>query len=192
MKSAFFLALALLTCFSISAQAQTRSSKMKYRVYEDSYSNSVSTDRPNAVSVELAGRGIGWGINYDRSLNESFGVGIGYSNYELTSHFYLAGTSITRRSNVTIIPFYGNFYFQPHRHRGFLSAGASLAKVDQEVGWGTHNRNALSFADSGFIPTIGGGYEFRAVSGFLFRASIYSFLARNTMVWPGLTFGGTF
>jgi hypothetical protein len=190
MRSTFLLALALLTVVCASTQVNAQSGRTKYLVSESYDYDSVSTVRPNAVSFELAGRGIGYGVNYDRSINDAVALGVGFATYSLGVPSTIRNVSYDL--TVTYIPLYANFYFQPNRHRGFLSAGATLTHVKGKVNSNYTEINGINAARSGFLGTLGGGYEFRASSGFLFRASLYKFLGPSLPLWPGITLGGTF
>src|SRR4051812_18289452 len=77
--------------------------------------DNVAEERPNAIAGELFGRGLLYSINYDRSLNDSFAIGAGFSYWSVSSYY--------SKTSVVVVPVYGNYYFSPDSHRGFLTAG---------------------------------------------------------------------
>lgn len=182
------LALAAPDTTSVQAQAQAQAS---YGEREH-----TSMTRPNALSGEVLGRGGLYSVNYDRSFTEMFAAGAGISTWGYTSGL---GTS----RSILIVPVYGNFYFQPGPKRGFLTAGADIAVASSRQSsylYGSSTSTSSSDNDSTFKTTnsgvaaiVGGGYEFRGESGFLFRATGYLLIASGGVLpWAGASFGGTF
>lgn len=138
----------------------------------------VSTDyRRNALSLELLGRGLLYSFDYDYLIHDDVALGIGASTYSFSS-----GTS---SANVTFIPLYANYYFTPGEHRWFASGGVNLIHAS-----GTLDQSE-KISGSGAAGIIGGGYEFRGESGFLFRASPYVFVGKASGVWLGISIGYT-
>lgn len=165
----------------LAAPSKPTKKVRKYYVEEEvvSENSSVATQRPNAVYAELLGRGALYSIGYDRSLSENWAVGGGFSYFGATS----GGVSFS----AFILPFYGNYYFSPGPHRGFISAGVDVVVVSSSINnWG-------GISATGALGTLGGGYEYRGEGGFLFRAAPYVFLGQGGVrLWGGLSFGGTF
>lgn len=175
------------------AQGETRL-KRRYVVVESTYEN-VGEARPNAFSVELLGRGLLYGLAYDRQLTDWLALGVGYTSADSGS-----GADSSRVS-WTMIPVYGNFYFTPNNHRGFLTAGLNFISVEAQFTERTVSRETFGVETtstnargSAAFAVVGGGYEFRGDGGFLFRASLYQMLlgAAGSLTWFGLGFGVAF
>lgn len=142
----------------------------------------VGEDRPNALAFELLGRGILYGITYDRSLNDQWALGAGFSAWKVDNEYKTTSVS------VVVIPIYTNYYFSPERNRGFLTAGLDLvaASVSDKV-----DNSTLS--GSGGLLVLGGGYEYRGDSGFLFRLAPYLLAGSGgARFWFGISFGYAF
>jgi hypothetical protein len=141
-------------------------------------SEGVSLDRPNAISIELLGRGGYYTFDYDYSVTDLIGLGVGIAAYNLTSN----GNS----ASLFILPVYGNFYFQPGPHRGFLTAGLDIVSISGTL-------SGTTFGASGAAPVLGGGYEFRGEEGFLFRGAGYIVIGNSDVAFTiGLSFGYAF
>lgn len=191
---AFALAFsALAQAAEISAQGQTSSKKRKVMLVEEEEVGASDLGK-NGLSVELLGRGLLYGLYYDRLLTEQIALGIGFSNFSASSE--------TSKSTATIIPIYGNFYFTKGSHRPFITGGADIVTVT----WNHTNTSSSTFirgedpwgrpytdnkgSASGTIPVLGGGYEFRGQGGFLFRGTLYQmFAGAKNVTWFGLSFG---
>lgn len=169
---------------------QTTVKRKKVAIVEED--SSPSDLGKNVVAFELLGRGLLYGVSYDRMISENVALGMGYSNWSAGSQDF--------RINFNIIPVYANYYFQPGSHRGYISGGAELisAKWDFDSSISTTytdafgNKRTNAGAASGVAPIVGGGYEYRGDGGFLFRATGYLLVAAKTQPWFGLTFGGAF
>lgn len=139
----------------------------------------TSTSRPNALSIELLGRGALYSIDYDRSVSSSVGLGFGFS------YFGASDQGIT--FSAAVVPFYVNFYFAPGPSRVFISGGADFVYVSANV------QDYLGFSATGVLGTAGVGYEYRGDGGFLFRLAPYVLIgAGGTQVWGGVSFGYAF
>jgi hypothetical protein len=174
--------LALVTCaLSLTFQAKAEDypgapahDPGKGRIYD----SNPADDRPNALSIELLGRGLLYSFNYDRSLSEHFALGVGIAAYSASSN----GSS----ASAVIIPVYGNYYFSPGPHRGFVTAGVDIVSVSA-------NLSGNTIGAGGAAPIIGGGYEYRGEGGFLFRFPAYILIGNGqSTVTIGLGFGFTF
>ncbi len=108
---------ALLTSYSVFAGT----------THVDTDVENVAEERPNAISAELLGRGFLYSINYDRSLNESFAIGAGFS--------YWSVSSFASKASIFAVPVYGNYYFSPDSNRGFLTAGLDFVGASVTENW---------------------------------------------------------
>lgn len=140
---------------------------------------SVATSRPNALSVEILGRGGAYSLNYDHSMSDSVGLGVGFAYYGLN----VDGVS----ASIAVIPVYVDYYFSPDNHRGFLTGGVDVVIISAKIdNWG-------AFKGSGALGVLGGGYEYRGDGGFLFRVAPYMMVgAGGVAVWGGISFGYAF
>lgn len=139
-------------------------------------SDSAYTDyRRHSVSLELLGRGLLYSFNYDYLIHDDIAVGAGLSTYSFSS-----GTSNAR---LTFVPVYANYYFTPGEHRWFASGGVNLIHASGSID------KDEKISGSGAAGILGGGYEFRGDSGFLFRATPYVFVGKASGVWLGLSLG---
>src|SRR4051812_43194574 len=78
-----------------------------YEASESIHNSNVALDRPNALSLEIMGRGLLYSVDYDRSISYQVALGIGISIFSLNSSLNEASGSIR------MIPIYSNFYFSP-------------------------------------------------------------------------------
>jgi hypothetical protein len=144
-----------------------------------------STERPNAVSFELLGRGLLYSLDYDRQVTDEVAIGIGYSQfgqgeYDKNGVHYDA-------IHITVIPVYLNYYLENSgTQRWYITGGLDFVS-------GTISSNGFSDTGSGVGIVAGGGYEYRSDSGFLFRATPYIVASTGgARLWGGLTFGYAF
>jgi hypothetical protein len=138
----------------------------------------VSMDRPAVFSFEILGRGGYYSLDFDYSVNDEISLGAGLAAYSLSSN--------SSSASIVILPLYGNFYFQPGPHRGFLSAGLDIVSISA-------NLSGTSFGASGVAPVLGGGYEYRGENGFVFRGAPYLVIGNSQIGFTiGLSFGYAF
>ncbi len=133
--------------------------------------------RRNGMSLELLGRGLLYSFNYDYLLRDNLALGAGVSSYSISS-----GSS---SASAWIIPVYANYYLTEGTHRWFTTAGANLIFASSTAG------NDSRVSGSGLAGVLGGGYEYRGNSGFLFRAAPYVFVGKTSGAWLGVSFGYT-
>lgn len=141
-------------------------------------SQAGAENRQHTVSLELLGRAGLYSFNYDYSFNPNVSAGAGFSFYSISS----GGDSAT----LIILPVYVNYYFMEHVHRPFVSGGIDLLFASAKVG------GSGTFTGSGAAAIIGGGYEYKGDSGFVFRAAPYFLIASNSGLWLGLSAGYSF
>ena len=152
---------------------------------DDSSPESIATERPNAISFELLGRGLLYSIDYDRSLSDSIAVGVGYSSWgvDATSS---DGTTYAA-ATIRIIPLYLNYYFyNSGGNRWFVTGGIDIISASFDF-------DGFRLSGTGAVFTGGVGYEYRAHNGFLIRVNPYIFGGFSAaQVWLGITLGYTF
>jgi len=134
----------------------------------------VRQDHPNLVGGELLGRGFALTLNYERFLNNHFGLGGGVMAIGTTE-----GT-------IGIMPLYASF-LSGNTHSLYLSAGGAFLG-----GGGT-----IQDYESTWIMQGSVGYHFQSAGGFFVRP-LFTFNQATSgsgggfLIWPGLTIGGSF
>ena len=129
---------------------------------------------PNLVGGELLGRGFVLTANYERYLNNHFGLGGGVMGI---------GTS---EGTVGIVPLYASF-LSGNMHSLYLSAGAAF------FGGG----GSIHDYESTWVMQGSVGYQFQSPGGFFVRP-ILTFNQATAgsgggfLAWPGITIGGSF
>lgn len=137
----------------------------------------VALAKPSTLSLEVLGRGGLYSLNFDHSLSESVGLGIGMS--------YISAQAGDTSASLLFIPLYTNVYFSPYNHRPFFTAGLDVVN-------GQVTSADLPISGTGVLPNIGFGYEYRGDGGFLFRLAPYLFVGPNGVaVTGGVSFGAS-
>jgi len=130
----------------------------------------VREDRPNLIGGEVLGRGFALTANYERFLNNHFGLGAG---------FMMIGTSGTA---IGVVPVYAS-YLSGDMHSLYLSAGTAFF-------------TGSGGSEGGRILQGSIGYHFQSPSGFFVRPLFTSNMDRTGsgefLIWPGVTIGGSF
>lgn len=133
------------------------------------------SSRRHNISAEILGRGFLYSFNYDYMLTNDVALGAGLSRYSVSS-----GDS---SASAWVIPLYANYYFNEGKHRFFGTGGANLLLASGTIG------DDSKVSGSGLAGVVGGGYEFKADNGFLFRAAPYLFVGKASGAWLGLSLG---
>jgi len=183
-RTTCYTAALLATFLSISTFAQASDGKPDTVDVNGNGSSSDSSDsHGNALSLEVLGRGGLYSINYDHMISNYMAVGIGFSHWSF---------SFIDTDSITIIPIYANLYSSPKPNRAFLTAGVDVVFISETDSDGLGD-GLGSFTESGAGAVLGGGYEYRGTSGFLFRAAPYLVVASGGIaLTAGLSFGVTF
>jgi hypothetical protein len=142
---------------------------------------------PNALSVEVLGRGLLYSISYDRVATDDLVAGIGIGSVSLKT---AGGTDAN--ASVTMIPFYANYYFTRDGNSLYGTAGATLVSNSSSASSLKSSAGGVEFGSSSVLPNFGLGYESRGDSGFLFRVAAYAIVADNVAPWGGFTLGYSF
>jgi hypothetical protein len=134
----------------------------------------VREDHPNLVGGELGGRGFVLTLNYERFLNNHFGLGGGV--------MAIGGSG----GMVGIMPLYASF-LTGNTHSLYLSAGGAF------LGGG----GAIQDYESTWVMQGSVGYHFQSPAGFFVRPfftynQATSGSGGNSLIWPGITIGGSF
>jgi hypothetical protein len=144
----------------------------------------ASLSRPNALSLEAAGRGLLYSVNYDRSIGENASIGAGFG--------YLDFSGVDVSTKVMFVPAYLNVYLASNHHRPFLTGGVTIIHIDGQVG-GTVLEDKFEASATTAMPMFGLGYEYRSDFGFLFRVSPYVMVTPLVVIpWAGVSLGATF
>lgn len=159
----------------------------------------------NNLSIELAGRGGLYSLDYDRQLGRSVSMGVGFSY--LSMRLNVDDYAAVNATLITV-PFYGNFYFNsnPH-HRIMGTGGVTIVSAKAEASAGVPltpeaKEMVIEFvsdldlsANASVVlpmPVAGGGYEYKSSGGLLVRAAFYALYVGEVRPWAGLAFGGHF
>jgi hypothetical protein len=134
----------------------------------------VRDDHPNLIGGELMGRGFILTLNYERFLSNQVGLGAG---------IMAIGTG---SEQAMIMPLYVSFV-TGDVHSLYLAAGGAL------LGAGGSFRDY----ESTWIMQGSLGYQFQSPGGFFVRPLFTINKATQgsgggTLVWPGITLGGSF
>lgn len=185
MKNIYSILFATALLFALSGQIGAEAAPQKkattpatQQIEADADSVSRSNEpRRHAVSLELLGRGLLYSLNYDYLITDDVAVGAGVSTYSISSG--------SASASAWLFPIYANYYFTQGPHRWFASGGANLIFASGSVG------GDEKVSGSGVAGVLGGGYEYRGDSGFLFRAAPYVFVGKVSGGWLGLSLGFT-
>lgn len=139
---------------------------------------------------ELLGRAGIYGIGFDVPVHRRFSVGLVGSYFSLSDE-------ISATISVLILAPYANFYTGGRNHRGYLTAGLDVGFASASLNTsstGLFGSSSTSASSTAVIPHVGGGYEYRADGGFLFRLAAYGLFVPGVgiAIWPGLTLGAAF
>lgn len=135
---------------------------------------------PTTLSLELFGRALIYSLNLDRAITDQITLGVGAAYWDSSIGWE------NYHSTDWVIPFYGNYYFTQKSHRGYLTLGLDWIHVSAP---GLDNS---TFLNNGAAGTIGGGYEYRNVSGLVLRIHGVFILGRTLDVSPGISLGLAF
>lgn len=154
----------------------------------------------SSLHVELLGRNILYSIGLDVPLTSRTSVGV--------SGTYVAGEDEWAQYSTTIVTPSITVY-SGERHRLFATGAVLLGYGSTTSNstvysysnntWTTSRGESHHYEGFGWIPQVGGGYEFRSTGGFIFRTSLYLNYVRNEIFsdssaflpWLGLSFGTT-
>lgn len=144
---------------------------------------------PDAMNIEILGRGMLWSATYDRVVSDELAAGFGFGAVGTKP---IAGrtTSSAASEVVSMVPVYMNYYFMQDAGSVYATGGANvlLNNVDTRKS----KLSNLEFNDTQVVPTFGVGYENRTEAGFLVRATVYGLASENVTAWFGFTFGYAF
>jgi hypothetical protein len=126
----------------------------------------------NAIFAEIGGKGLLYGVFYERSISENFGFGVGFSAWS----FSWFGTDVS----VAIIPVYASIYPVGTKHRIYIDLGADFAPG--------------SSGESSAIGVAGFGYNYRGAGGGYFKVGPSLFFDSDGEIrpWANLSFGFAF
>jgi hypothetical protein len=143
----------------------------------------VRATNPNAVSLELLGRGMLWGLTYDRAFADRIvaGAGFGYSPMRTAGDVDMGSAKL--------IPVYVNVYLSTEGNSFFATGGASIVANSGDTKGLKATYSGLDFGTMPLIPQFGVGFESRQDAGFLFRATVYGVIANEIRPWFGITLG---
>ncbi len=141
-------------------------------------------DRTSAFSFELLGRGGIYSVDFDHMVNPDMALGVGLAVWSIstTSSSSYASNSVS----VLVIPLYMDYFFSSGHGRPYLTAGLDIVTASVSFS------DSSSFSGSGAVAVLGGGFEYRGDSGFLFRFAPYVFIGNKAAITVGLGLGYAF
>jgi hypothetical protein len=142
---------------------------------------------PNSLNAEVFGRGLRYGLGYDRVINDDLAVGFSLGSVNMNTD-----NDVETGLTATFASPYVNYYFQQEQGSVFLTGGASLVTNSGSVKNLKTGLGGLKLSGNAIVPQFGIGYENRGDSGFLFRMAFYGMVDRNIIPWIGFTLGYAF
>ena len=133
----------------------------------------VRETHPNFVGGEILGRGFAITLNYERYFTNQLGLGGGVMAIGISGDI------------VTVLPLYVS-YTPGNIHSLYLAAGPTM------VGGGSIHDFENAWVIEGSV-----GYQYTSPSGFFVRP-LFTLMASTssgsteTLLWPGITIGGSF
>jgi hypothetical protein len=147
---------------------------------------------PNALYGELGGKGLAYGLYYERLIMPDLGVSVGFSMWD---------PSPPKPTTLTFVPIFLSWYPGAGESQNFyVDAGADYVSVtDLDVPMKEISLFEIlnSFTGSGWLPFLGAGYCYRSRSSksvgfFLKFGPLLLFGPRATQTWVNLSLGITF
>jgi hypothetical protein len=151
------------------------------------FAEDTRVTNPNAVLLEVGGRGILYSVNYDRVVSEDLAFGIGYGSGPVTS-----ANGVDTSQSVSLIPVYVNLYLMRDQGSLYVTGGADFVTNPGSIVGYSANQSGVVFQNTSIMPTFGVGYENRSDAGFLVRATGYVLVASNVKPWAGFSIGYSF
>ena len=138
-----------------------------------SRADGVRETHPNLMGGEILGRGLVATFNYERFLNNHFGLGAG------------AMAIVSSDGTVGVAPLYAS-WLPGNIHSLYLGVGAAY------VGSG----GDLQTYSSTWVMQYTAGYQFHSPNGFWVRPTLTLNVdterSRDLLIWPGVGVGGSF
>ncbi|MEK6579546.1 MAG: hypothetical protein AABZ55_10005 [Bdellovibrionota bacterium] len=142
---------------------------------------------PNSLAIEVMGRGLFWGLQFDRVVSDDLVAGVEWGGTP-TKDLLGNDMNITAR----VFSAYANYYFTRDQGSLFATGGVTLISNTNSVNGLTANVSGVKFTSTGMMPSFGVGYENRSDAGFIFRATGYGFVLNKIYPWAGMTLGVSF
>lgn len=143
---------------------------------------------PNAVSLEVFGRGLLYSISFDRVMSDDLVAGVGFGRAPLDE---MNGEDAN--ASTSLVPVYMNYYFMREANAAFVTAGATLVVNNDDAKNRKATYSGVEFGSSmPLLPNFGAGFESRSDAGFLFRVAAYGVIGKNIAPWFGFTLGYSF
>lgn len=142
---------------------------------------------PNSFAIEVMGRGLFWGLQFDRVIADDIAAGLEWGGTPTKD-------SVGNDMNITARAFsaYANYYLTRDQGSLFATGGATLITNNNNVKGLTANISGVLFTSTGMMPNFGVGYENRSDAGFIFRATAYAMILDKLYPWAGMTLGVSF
>ncbi|MBS1961015.1 MAG: hypothetical protein JST04_02280 [Bdellovibrionales bacterium] len=178
----------LLVSIVILAAASVGASSARAAASGRPLGNATRATYPSVVSIELLGRSMLYSVNFDQALNENMSAGFGLGSSSMNIH----NTDLDANKSATFLPAYFDYYFLNAAGSPYVTAGVTLILNHSSVKGTDTSTGNLEIPSSPVMPTVGGGYEYRSDTGFLFRVAGYLVAGRSLTPWLGFSFGYAF
>ena len=109
----------------------------------------------NAVYAELFGKGILYGVFYERLITNRFGVSVGFSHWTMDTFLF------TGPVDLTFVPVFLTWYPVGEKHHLYFDAGVDIVAGDFRGGFLSDESRAATSA----AGVIGTGYCYRDTDG---------------------------
>lgn len=135
-------------------------------------------EKPNDFTVELGGKCLLYSLNFNRAIGPSFSLTAGAS--------YFGGATGEESAGVFFASGGARAYLINKDASPFLEGGIVYVSAGTDAGpFGDDSASGVYFYAS---P----GFEFRSVSGFIFRGGVNFLIKDGFFVWPGIHLGIAF
>lgn len=139
---------------------------------------------PFAVGMEVLGRSIIYGPQFDMLFNSQWSVGAGVAQ--------ISSADISGLPATALIPLFTNFYFSSQGSSWFLTSGITMVTNSSEMKGQDAVLGNLRFSSFPLLPNLGVGYEIRQAHGFLFRLNSLLYWGKNLAPAQGFVLGWVF
>jgi hypothetical protein len=142
---------------------------------------------PNAISLEIFGKGLLYTVQYDRAMTEDFFAGIGVGTVGIDN---LDGSDAN--ATAVLVPVYAGYYFMREQGSPYVEIGASIVANNSTATNHQTSIGNVQFSSNQVLPHFGAGWETRTDQGFLFRVTGYGIVGKTLRPWFGATLGYAF
>src|SRR6185437_16284969 len=96
--------------------------------FPPAHAEDTRVTNPNALSVEILGRGGMYSIDFDRVLDEHLVAGLGFGSVSTQTR-----SGASNATDATLIPVYVNYNFTPDQGSFYATGGATVVSDSSDV-----------------------------------------------------------